>query len=337
MEEILRRAGEAAELGATEVCVQAGLASGLDGWWYVEMVRGIKAAFPRLHIHGCSPEEVRYGAELAGVSVADYLRALKDAGLGSLPGTSAEILVDEVRERISPGRISTAQWVELVRTAHTLGIPTTSTIMYGHVETAADKARHLGLLRELQKETGGFTEFVPLGFIAEEAPMFNKRRPSGLRAGPSGIETLKMYAVSRLMLHGQIPNIQVSWVKEGPKLSQVGLMAGANDLGGTLINESISTAAGSKHGQLLSPARLRDLAREMGRVPAERATDYRILRTFTEPAQDPDDPLERIADPARFGSYQELVRQTSFRFKDHLHAAKNGTCPPGPGPAVVIR
>ncbi|MCH8844687.1 MAG: 5-amino-6-(D-ribitylamino)uracil--L-tyrosine 4-hydroxyphenyl transferase CofH [SAR324 cluster bacterium] len=321
-EEVLRRAKEAVEMGATEVCVQAGLAPGMDGWHYVDLLKSIKAALPGLHVHAFSPEEVLYGSGLAGVSVAEYLAALKEAGIGSLPGTSAEILVDEVRDLISPGRITTAQWLHLIRTAHELGIPTTSTMMYGHLETAHHKALHLSRLRELQKETGGFTEFVPLGFIADEAPMHRKRRPKGLRSGPSGIETLKMYAVSRIMLHGWIHNIQVSWVKEGLKLGQVGLMAGANDLGGTLINESISTAAGSGHGQLQTPSRLRAAAREMGRLPVERDTLYHKLHIFDDPAADPQDPLDSIDDAASlFGSYHDLIQRPEHRFKAHLAQA----------------
>lgn len=320
-QEVVRRTLEAREMGATEVCVQAGLAPGLDGMFYVDLVRSIKQAAPELHIHACSPEEVLYGSELAGLNIGDFLTALKEAGLGSLPGTSAEILVDEVRDVISPGRITTAQWIEVVTTAHRLGIPTTSTIMYGHLETSRHKALHIDILRSVQKEaTGmglrGITEFVPLGFVSDEAPMFAKRRLPGLRQGPSGIETLKMYAVARIMLHGHIPNIQVSWVKEGPKLAQVGLMGGANDLGGTLINESISTAAGSRHGQLMTPAAFRAMAREMGRLPAERATDYRILRVFDNPADDPEDALQRVDDPGIFGSYGDLIAEERFRFRD---------------------
>jgi len=319
--EVLRRAREAYELGATEVCVQAGLAPGMEGWHLVNLCRELKEALPDLHIHGFSPEEVLYGAELSGVSVADYLRALQEAGVGSLPGTSAEVLVQRVRDVISPGRITVAQWVELIQTAHRLGIPTTSTMMYGHIETAHEKAEHLALLRRVQQETGGFTEFVPLGFIHAEAPMATRRSPpAGLRRGPTGIETLKMYAVSRIMLHGWIHNIQVSWVKEGMKLCQVGLMTGANDLGGTLINESISTAAGAQHGQLQPPAALRALAREMGRLPAERDTRYGILRTFADPALDPDDALNSVDPNGRFGSYHELIREQSFRFKDYFQA-----------------
>jgi FO synthase subunit 2 len=292
----------------------------------------VKEALPALHIHGCSPEEVLYGSQLAGVSVRDYLVALQEAGLGSLPGTSAEILDDSVRDTISPGRITTAQWVALVRTAHELGIPSTSTMMYGHLETSRHKAAHLALLRSLQRETGGFTEFVPLGFIYEEAPMFQQRRPPGLRHGPSGIESIRMYAVARIMLHGWIPNIQVSWVKEGPKLAQVGLLAGANDLGGTLINESISTAAGARHGQLLAPSALREMAREMGRLPAERATDYRILRTFPDPAQDPPDPLAQLQDvEERFGSYRGLIAQERFRFREHYARHKGDGAAQGAG------
>ncbi|MDH4249506.1 MAG: 7,8-didemethyl-8-hydroxy-5-deazariboflavin synthase subunit CofH, partial [Deltaproteobacteria bacterium] len=193
------------------------------------------------------------------------------------------------------------------------------------LEQPRDIAAHLALLRNVQKETGGFTEFVPLGFVASEAPMARHKPPAGLRGGPEGIETLKLYAVARILLHGYIPNIQVSWVKEGEKLAQVGLMAGANDLGGTLINESISTAAGARHGQLLTPTRLRALARGMGRVPAERATDYRILRVFEDPAADPPDPLEGIADPvARFGSYEDLIARPEFRFRDVHRVRKHG-------------
>jgi 7,8-didemethyl-8-hydroxy-5-deazariboflavin synthase CofH subunit len=315
-EEILRRAHEAYELGATEVCVQAGLAPGIDGWHYVKLCRALKEALPHLHIHGFSPEEVLYGATLGNVSVRDYLSALKDAGVGSLPGTSAEVLVDEIRQRISPGRITTAQWIELVRTAHEVGIPTTSTIMYGHIESSHHKAVHLALLRDIQKQTGGITEFVPLSFVYEDAPMFHRKRIPELRHGASGAEVMKMYAVSRLMLNNWIPNLQVSWVKEGPKLSQIALLAGANDFGGTLINESISTAAGAGYGQLMKPSQFRSLIREMGRLPAERSTTYQKLRVFESEEHAPDR-LDAIEDPAdRFGSYQSLIRLKDYRFKD---------------------
>ncbi len=322
IEEITRRAQEARDLGASEVCVQAGLAPGMDGWHYVKLCRTLKENFPDLHVHGFSPEEVLYGSTLTGASIRDYLTELKNAGVGSLPGTSAEVLVDEVRQQISPGRISTAKWIELIETAHEVGIPTTSTIMYGHVETSRHKATHLNILREIQKHTGGITEFVPLSFVYEEAPMFHRKPPSGLRRGASGAEVMKMYAVARLMLNNTIPNLQVSWVKEGPKLSQIALLAGANDFGGTLINESISTAAGAGHGQLMKPSEFRALIREMGRIPAERSTTYQKVRVF-ESEDRQRDLLDEVADPAeRFGSYHNLIQLKEYRFRDYYREQK---------------
>jgi FO synthase subunit 2 len=322
LEEILRRAEEAREMGATEVCVQAGLAPGMDGWHYVKLCKAIKQAVPDLHVHGFSPEEVLYGTTLTGVTIKDYLLALKDAGVGSLPGTSAEILVDEVRNQISPGRIPAAKWVELIQTAHEVGIPTTSTIMYGHLENSYHKATHLGIIRDIQKRTGGITEFVPLSFVYEEAPVYYRKKLSGLRAGATGAEVVKMYAVSRIMLNNWVPNLQVSWVKEGPKFSQIGLMAGANDFGGTLINESISTAAGAGHGQLMKPSRFRALIREMGRIPAERSTTYEKIHVF-ETEDNPVDLLDQIENPdERFGSYRKLTQLKEYRFKDFYRAQK---------------
>jgi 7,8-didemethyl-8-hydroxy-5-deazariboflavin synthase CofH subunit len=322
-EEIIRRAQEAHDLGATEVCVQAGLAPRLDGWHYVNLCRALKEALPNLHIHGFSPEEVLYGSTLTGVSIREYLAALKGAGVGSLPGTSAEILVDEIRHQVSPGRIGTAQWIDLIQTAHGLGIPTTSTIMYGYIESSRHKAIHLDILREIQKRTGGITEFVPLSFVYEEAPMFHRKPPAGLRQGASGAEVMKMYAVSRLMLNNYIPNLQVSWVKEGPKLSQIALLAGANDFGGTLINESISTAAGASYGQLMKPSQFRGLIREMGRIPAERSTTYQKIRVF-ESDDHHRDLLDEVNDPAqRFGSYQNLIHLREYRFRDFYRDQKS--------------
>ena len=322
-EEIIRRAREAHELGATEVCVQAGLAPGIDGWHYVKLCRAIKEALPDIHIHGFSPEEVLYGSTLAGVTVRDYLLALKDAGVGSLPGTSAEVLVEDIRRQVSPGRIGVSQWIELIETAHEVGIPTTSTIMYGYIEGARDKAAHLNILRDIQKRTGGITEFVPLSFVYEEAPMFHRKPPAGLRRGASGAEVMKMYAVSRLMLNRYIPNLQVSWVKEGPKLSQIALLAGANDFGGTLINESISTAAGASYGQLMKPSQFRDMIREMGRLPAERSTTYQKIRVF-ESEEQHRDLLDEVNDPTeRFGSYQNLIELKAYRFRDFYQEQKN--------------
>ncbi|MGZ9243856.1 MAG: 5-amino-6-(D-ribitylamino)uracil--L-tyrosine 4-hydroxyphenyl transferase CofH [Candidatus Binatia bacterium] len=316
IEEIIRRATEARDLGASEVCIQAGLAPGMDGWHYVTLCRAVKEALPELHIHGFSPEEVLYGSTLTGASIRDYLLALKDAGVGSLPGTSAEVFVDAVRQRISPGRITIDNWIEVVQTAHEVGIPTTSTIMYGHIETARHRAIHLSVLRDVQKRTGGITEFVPLSVVYEEAPMSHRRALPELRHGASGAEVMKMYAVSRLMLNNWIPNLQVSWVKEGPKLSQIALLAGANDFGGTLINESISTAAGAGYGQLMKPSQFRGLIREMSRIPAERSTTYQKVRVF-ETEDNHRDLLDEINDPAqRFGSYQNLIHLKDYRFRD---------------------
>jgi FO synthase subunit 2 len=316
IEEIIRRATEARDLGASEVCIQAGLAPGMDGWHYVKLCRAVKDALPELHIHGFSPEEVLYGSTLTGVGIRDYLLALKDAGVGSLPGTSAEVFVDAVRQRISPGRISIDNWIEVIQTAHEVGIPTTSTIMYGHIETARHRAIHLSVLRDVQKRTGGITEFVPLSFVYEEAPMSHRQALPELRHGASGAEVMKMYAVSRLMLNNWIPNLQVSWVKEGPKLSQIALLAGANDFGGTLINESISTAAGAGYGQLMKPSQFRGLIREMSRIPAERSTTYQKVRVF-ETEDNHRDLLDEVNDPAqRFGSYQNLIHLKDYRFRD---------------------
>jgi 7,8-didemethyl-8-hydroxy-5-deazariboflavin synthase CofH subunit len=310
-EEILRRVGEAVELGATEVCIQAGLPPKLEGDFYIRLCAAIKMRFPAVHVHAFSPEEVLYGATLSGHSIEDYLRALKDVGLGSLPGTSAEILDDEVRERISPGRISTADWIRVIRGAHALGIPTTCTIMFGHVETPLHRARHVALLRQVQKETGGFSEFVPLSFIGAEAPMVRKSLVPGVRTFISPDDVLRMYAIARLMLDPVIANIQASWVKQGPELAKACLRAGANDFGGTLMNESISTSAGAPHGQFLHPAAMRKWIREANRIPVQRSTTYATLRVFDdEPAE-----CETTWAGERFGSYHQLIASPEFRFQ----------------------
>jgi 7,8-didemethyl-8-hydroxy-5-deazariboflavin synthase CofH subunit len=316
-DEIVRRAVEAHALGATEVCIQAGLAPGMDGRFYVDLVRAIKRAAPALHLHALSPEEVKYGAARANVPVRAFLEELRDAGLGSLPGTSAEVLDDALRARIAPGRITTREWTDVVTTAHALGLPTTSTIMYGHVETDLQRVRHLDLLRAIQKDTGGFTEFVPLSFVHHEAPMHLKQTLPDLRPGPTGNEVVRLYAIARLMLGATFRNIQVSWVKEGLRQSQWLLSCGANDLGGTLLNESISTAAGAGHGQFVAPADLRRVIREAGRVPVQRDTRYRALRVFgPEATPDEDTALDRVSDPdATFGTYGTLVRDARFRFR----------------------
>jgi FO synthase subunit 2 len=293
IEELVRKAKGAWELGATEVCIQAGLPPRMDGHLYIDICRAIKKEVPDIHIHAFSPEEVLYGALRSRTPLKEYLTMLKEAGLGSLPGTAAEILDDSIRKVISPARISTADWVRVITTAHRLGISTSSTIMYGHIEGSWHKAKHLALLRDIQRETGGFTEFVPLGFVYWEAPMYRKGLVRGVRPGATGGEVVKMYAVSRLMLNNWIPNIQVSWVKEGPKLAQLCLNAGANDFGGTLINESISAAAGAIHGQLMRPRELRALIRDAGRRPAQRSTTYEILRVFDGP-EEPLDILDSV-------------------------------------------
>ena len=323
IEEVVRRARQAWDLGATEVCIQAGLPPKMDGYYYVDLTRAIKKALPDIHIHGFSPEEVLYGSVRAACSIADYVRALRDAGVGSLPGTSAEILDDEVRRVIAPGRISTAQWTEVIVSAHRLGVPTTSTIMYGHIETNRQRAGHIALLRDIQRETGGFTEFVPLSFIHEEAPMYRKGLVPGIRSGATGAEVVKMYAVSRIMLNNWIKNLQVSWVKEGTKLAQLCLNAGCNDFMGTLINESISTAAGSAYGQRLKPREMRHIIRDIGRIPAERSTTYQLLREFGPEEDSHFDPLDQLApdqEAQLFGSYQELVSSDRFRFREQASA-----------------
>src|SRR5215813_7281012 len=286
MEEVVRRSEEASSLGATEVCIQAGLPPKLDGRYYIDLCRAIKRAAPDLHLHAFSPEEILYGSVRSGLPIKDYLLELKAAGLGTLPGTSAEILDQEIRDVIARGRITVEQWVEIITTAHALGIRTTSTIMYGHVETPVHWVRHMALLRAIQKDTGGFTEFVPLSLIHSEAPMYAKRLVPGVRPGATGLEVVKMHALARVMLGGSIPNIQASWVKEGPKLAQLLLAAGANDLGGTLINESISTSAGAGFGQLVPPAELKRLIRDANRIPAERSTLYTLRRVFDGGADD---------------------------------------------------
>jgi FO synthase subunit 2 len=315
VDEVVRRAREAADMGATEVCIQAGLPPKLDGRFYIDLTRAIKAALPDIHIHAFSPEEVLYGSVRSGLPIKEYLAELKDAGLGTLPGTSAEILDQEIRDVIARGRITVDQWVEVITTAHALGIRTTSTIMYGHVETPEHWVRHMALLRAIQKDTGGFTEFVPLSLIHSEAPMYQKQLVAGVRAGATGVEVVRMHALARVILGAFIPNVQCSWVKEGPKLMQLLLDAGANDVGGTLINESISTSAGASYGQLLGPTELCRLIRDAGRVPAERDTLYRRRRVYDD-GQSPESPLDAVEDAeARFGSYRRLIASGEFRFR----------------------
>ncbi|HEY7081633.1 MAG TPA: 5-amino-6-(D-ribitylamino)uracil--L-tyrosine 4-hydroxyphenyl transferase CofH [Nitrososphaeraceae archaeon] len=313
IEEVVRRAKEAWMLGATEVCIQAGLPPKMDGDLYIQICTAIKKEIPDIHIHAFSPEEVLYGAIRSEVSVEEYLKRLKDAGVGSLPGTAAEILDQDLRQIISPGRISVKDWIRVVMCAHSLNIPTTSTIMFGHVETSLHKARHLETIRELQKQNGKFTEFVPLSFVHLEAPMFNFGLVQNMRPGPDGIEIIKMHAISRIMLDGLIDNIQVSWVKEGLRMSQILLDCGVNDFGGTLMNESISTAAGAQHGQLMKPKEIRTIIRSAGRIPAQRTTLYNLIDSQSQIKGSDSYALDNV-DPADFGSYHELIKLDKFRY-----------------------
>jgi FO synthase len=272
LDEVVRRSQEAWDRGATEVCLQGGIHPDYTGETYLGVCRAIKAVLPDMHIHAFSPLEVTQGAATLGLSLRDFLAQLKEAGLGTLPGTAAEILDDEVRAIICPDKVNTEQWLEVVRTAHQLGLRTTSTIMYGHVERPISWARHLLRLRDLQAETGGFTEFVPLPFVHMEAPMYLRGQA---RKGPTLREAVLMHAVARLALHPLITNIQTSWVKMGPDGAALCLNAGANDLGGTLMNESISRAAGTQHGQEFPPEAMEGLIRSIARVPLQRDTMYR--------------------------------------------------------------
>ena len=316
LEEIVRRSVEAQNYGASEVCIQAGLPPNMNGRYYIQLCRAIKKIIPNIHIHAFSPEEILYGSKQSKMTIREYLKELKDAGIGSLPGTSAEILDDDLRKQISPGRISTTQWIDVITTAHSLDIPTSSTLMYGHVETVKHSARHLLLLRDLQRNSGGFTEFVPLSFVHTEAPMFSHNKQLGIKAGPSKSEVLKMHAIARLVLNQDIPNIQVSWVKEGLVDSKECLNCGANDLGGTLMNESISTSAGSLHGQLVRPRDLRRMIRDIGRIPGRRSTLYKLIRRFDSLETDGEDPLDKLDSEQQklLGSYHELIKLDRFRF-----------------------
>jgi FO synthase len=272
LEEIARRTEEAWQRGAIEVCLQGGIHPAYTGDTYLTLLRTVKEAVPRMHVHAFSPLEISHGAHTLGVSVASYLERLKRNGLGSLPGTAAEILDDDVRARICPDKLNTREWLDVVGTAHEVGLRTTATIMFGHVEDTRAWAAHLLHLRDLQERTGGLTEFVPLPFVHMEAPMYLK---GGARRGPTWRETMLMHAVARLALHPLVTNIQASWVKAGPAGVARLLSAGVNDCGGTLMNESISRAAGTQHGQEHPPEAMEAMIRAAGREPRQRTTLYR--------------------------------------------------------------
>jgi FO synthase len=271
MSEIARRVCEAWARGATEVCMQGGIHPAYTGATYLEILRTVKAAVPGMHVHAFSPLEISQGAATLNLTVRDYLAMLRQAGLGSLPGTAAEILDDEMRAILCPDKLSTAGWLEVVEAAHEAGLRTTATIMFGHDDAPEHWARHLLHIRKLQLRTRGFTEFVPLPFVHLEAPLY---RRGAARKGPTWRETVLMHAVARLVFGPALPNIQTSWVKLGPAGAAACLQAGANDLGGTLMNESISRAAGTAHGQEMPPTAMRRLIRSIGRVPVQRTTLY---------------------------------------------------------------
>ncbi|MGE5501163.1 MAG: 5-amino-6-(D-ribitylamino)uracil--L-tyrosine 4-hydroxyphenyl transferase CofH, partial [Ignavibacteriales bacterium] len=270
-DEIGLRAREAWQAGATEVCLQGGIHPKFTGRTYLDVCRAVKEACPDMHVHAFSPLEVTHGAETLGVPVGDFLMMLKDAGLGSLPGTAAEILDDEVRAQICPDKLTTSQWLDVVAAAHGVGLPTTSTIMFGHLDRPEHWARHLLALRRLQVRTGGITEFVPLPFVHMQSPVYLRGEA---RRGPTWRESLLMHAVARIVLHGLIPNIQASWVKLGLDGAASLLDAGVNDMGGVLMNESISRAAGAAHGQGLDVQDLEAAVAAKGRPLARRNTVY---------------------------------------------------------------
>jgi FO synthase len=271
LDEIVRRCREAWDRGAVEVCLQGGIHPAFTGDYYVELVETIKGELPDLHVHAFSALEVWQGATTLGLPLDDYLTRLRDAGLASLPGTAAEILDDEVRRILCPDKVTTEQWLEVHEVAHSVGLRSTATTMFGAVEGPRSWAKHLVALRDLQRRTGGFTEFVPLPFVHMEAPIFLKGRA---RPGPTFREAVLMHAVARLALHPHVQNIQASWVKLGAAGAQACLEAGANDLGGTLMNESISRAAGAAHGQEMPPERMDETIRALGRTPRQRTTLY---------------------------------------------------------------
>ena len=280
LDQVAQKAVEAWEIGATEVCIQGGLPHDLPPFYYRDILRAVKDAVPKMHCHAFSPMEIVYGVELTGMPLTDYLQMLRDNGLDTLPGTAAEILDDEVRAILSRNKLSTRQWQNVITTAHRLGIRSTSTLMYGHVETPEHWVNQILMFREIQQQTGGFTEFVPLGFVHQNTLLFKQ----GLaRSGPSLAEHLKIHALARILLAGSINNIQVSWVKLNRKLSQLCLQAGANDYGGTLMEENISREAGATAGQYTSPEEFQSLILEAGRIPAERNTTYSRLHVKARP------------------------------------------------------
>ena len=279
LEEIVLRCHEAWHRGATEVCIQGGLHPKIKGDYYRKIILSIKKELPKLHIHAFSPFEIWYGAAKSKMPYKEFLEDLKDCGLGSMPGTAAEILDTEVRQKLTKNKLSAKQWEKIIRTAHLVGLPTTATIMYGHVDKPMHWAAHLDFLRSIQKETGGFTELVPLSFVHTDSPLY-RQSPATVRPGPTLDEVMKMHAIARIMLNGWIPNIQVSWTKLGAETALKMLKYGVNDLGGTLMNESISRAAGAKHGQEITATEMVQIIRRAGRIPVRRNTTYETLEEY---------------------------------------------------------
>jgi FO synthase len=301
LETIVTRAREAQARGATEVCIQGGIHPKMPGTYYRDIVLAIKATLPDMHIHAFSPFEIWYGAAKTKMSYVDFISDLKDCGLGSIPGTAAEILDTEVRKQLTKDKLSADKWVEIIRAAHHAGVRTTATIMYGHIDGPKHWSAHIAILRDIQRETGGFTELVPLSFVHYDSPLY-LANPDHVRPGPTSAEVDKMHAVSRIMLHGFIDNIQTSWTKLGPARAQKLLQSGVNDFGGTLMNESISRAAGSDFGQEVTAFEMVQIIRAAGRIPVQRTTTYDVLEVF------------RSHDPARQAPLVERDGHTPLDF-----------------------
>jgi len=302
MEEIALRVVEASERGATEICIQGGLHPKINGDHYRNIVKTVKAAAPSIHLHAFSPFEIYFGSRKSKMSYGDFLADLKECGLGSIPGTAAEILDKEVRLVLTKDKLSAKDWVEIVKAAHGVGLPSTSTMMYGHVDEPRHWANHIALLRDIQKQTGGFTEFVPLGFVHYDSPLYLQNKH--VRPGPTRQENIVVHAVARIMLNGHIDNIQASWVKMGPKFAQESLGFGVNDLGGTLMNESISRAAGALYGQEITAAEMTQMISSAGYDAVQRNTLYQVI----------DKPEHKITDLMKISESQlPLIKRSEWQ------------------------
>jgi 7,8-didemethyl-8-hydroxy-5-deazariboflavin synthase CofH subunit len=311
-DEVANRAQVAWDRGATEVCMQGGLHPDLPPAYYRDVLKAVKEQVPGMHVHAFSPFEIWFGARKRKMPVTEFLTELKEAGLGSVPGTAAEILDTEIRQQLTRDKLSAAAWEETIRAAHAVGLRSTSTMMYGHIDSPHHWANHIDRLRRIQKDTGGFTEFVPLGFVHAEAPLYVDKRIPGVRPGATPSEHIKVHAVSRLMLTGWIDNIQVSWVKLGTENAQTLLRAGVNDLGGTLMDETISRSAGSSHGEEVTAFEMVQIIRNAGRDPVRRSTLYKTLEVYRD-----HDPINlgtlkpRAQSPVQFMARQASRLETS--------------------------